>query len=394
MIRRVLSKEVQAFIKEHEGEDPFQLGLKYSEVGGIPMSWVSEQILSRQKAKTKLPSWYCAEDIIFPPRLSMEQCSSEATANYKSSLVRGKIFVDLTGGAGVDAWALSRVFENGIYVEKNEELALSAKFNFSALGARHVSVINTTAEEFLEGLNDQVDCIYIDPARRDNNKNRVYLLEDCTPDITYLLPRLKGKAQKVLIKTSPMMDIDLSIHKLDGVSEVHVVAIDNDCKEVLYLISAEPTNEILVKTINFAKGFDQRMDFVWHERTSAPIVLGELKQYLYEPNSALLKTGPFNLIGAKFGLEKLHTNTHLYTSQVLVKNFPGRTFKVEQALPYSKKEINKAIPTGQANVTVRNFKDSVEKIRKKTGLRDGGEKYLFGFTDLNNKHQLALCTRI
>ena len=253
MINKVLSAEVQAFIKEHDGDDPFQLSLNYSDVDGVPMPLISEQISGRQKAKSKLPSWYANKRVIFPPRLSMEQCSSEITANYKASLAQGKTFIDLTGGAGVDTWALSKVFDNGTYVEQNRELTSISKSNFKALGATNITILYSTAEEFLSDLNDQVDFIYIDPARRDNNKNRVYLLADCLPDITRLLPELREKAQAVLVKTSPMMDIDLSISKLAGIAEVHVVAIDNDCKEVLYMNSPKSSDDIVVKTKNFTK---------------------------------------------------------------------------------------------------------------------------------------------
>lgn len=393
MIDKLLSKKIQSFILEHESEDPFQLSLKYDQVDGAPIRLIAEQIAGRQKAKIKLPEWYMTEGIIYPPKLSMEQCSSQCTAEYKASLVGGGVFTDLTGGTGVDTWELSKLFEKGNYVEQDGGLALLARSNLSALKRKNVEVHSATAERYLASISETVDCIYIDPARRDDNKNRVFLLEDCTPDIVQLLPQLRAKANQVLIKTSPMMDIDLAIKSLGPINEVHIVAVENDCKEVLYLISETQPDDPRLFMVNFKKSKMERLQSTITGVNTAHASFSEPMKYLYEPNAAIMKAGAFAYVSEKFSIPKLHKHTHLYTSEKLLTEFPGRTFKIEQLLPYSKKEIKRAIPKGKANITVRNFKDDVAAIRKKTGLKDGGELYLFGFTDVDQVQRIGLCTK-
>lgn len=394
MIDKLLSKEVQSFIIDHESDDPFQLSLKYNDVCGVPIRLISEQVAGRQKAKSKLPTWYETEGIIFPPKLSMEQCSSEVTARYKASLVNGKQFIDLTGGTGVDTWAICESFKKGVYVEQREELVQLARSNFSALGLNRMRVHHGSAEDYLNAISESLDCIYIDPARRDENKNRVFLLEDSSPNIISLLPKLKAKANQILIKTSPMMDIQLALKSMSGVMEIHIVSVDNDCKEVLYLVSGDAADDVQIKTINFKKGIKEMFQFTLQESKSAVPSYSLPKQYLYEPNAAVMKAGAFELLCEAFSMEKLHANTHLYTSNMLRNDFPGRVFRIQQILPYSKREIRNTIPKGKANIATRNFKDDVATIRKKTGLKDGGEWFLFGFTDVKGAQNLALCTKV
>ncbi|MEM8567018.1 MAG: RsmD family RNA methyltransferase [Bacteroidota bacterium] len=393
MIDKLLSQKIQSFILEHENEDPFQLSLKYKEVNGVPIRLISEQIAGRQKAKSKLPTWGKTKGIVYPPKLSMEQCSSEVAAMYKASIVNGNSFVDLTGGAGVDSWALSQSFEKGHYVEQDEDLAILAELNLSVLKRQNVEVHNSTAEDYLNSVSGNVDCIYIDPARRDENQNRVFRLEDCTPNVIQLLPQLKGKGDQFLIKTSPMMDIDLAISSLERVDEVHVVAIENDCKEVLYLISKTQGKDVKLSMVNFKKGQMERLDSTIREIGTSHAGFSKPLKYMYEPNAAILKAGAFAFVSEKFSVKKLHKHTHLYTSSQLLPEFPGRVFIIEQLLPYSKKEIKRAIPNGKANISTRNFRDDVATMRKKTGIKDGGELYLFGFTDINEIQRVALCTR-
>ncbi|MEM9856307.1 MAG: class I SAM-dependent methyltransferase [Bacteroidota bacterium] len=394
MIGKLLSPKIQSFIRKHENEDPFQLSLKYKEVDGVPIRLISEQVSGRQKAKSKLPRWHQTEHILYPPQLSMEQCSSQSTAEYKAKLVKGREFIDLTGGTGVDSWALSQSFQKGNYVEQDQNLAELAKSNFSALGKKNIQAHHTTAEEYLTSISKKVDCIYIDPARRDKNKNRVFRLEDCTPNIIELLPQLKKKAHQVLIKTSPMMDIDLAIGSLGHVDEVHVIAVDNDCKEVLYTVAEISAEKTKLSIINFKKGKLQRLDSTISEISTARVSFSSPKTYLYEPNAAIMKAGAFNLISERFSIPKLHRHTHLYTSNKISPEFPGRIFKVKHLLPYSRKEIKRAVPNGKANITIRNFKDDVAAIRKKTGIKDGGELYLFGFTDINTAQRIAICSKV
>ncbi len=394
MIADLQKESVQQFIKAHEREDAFQLSLRYSEVDGVPIQLIAEQIASRQKAKQKLPSWYDTAGILYPPKLSMEQCSSETTAKYKASLVSGKHFVDLTGGAGVDAWALSNSFETGDYVEQNSQIAELTKVNFEKLGVENLSVTIGFAEDFLKDLHDPADLIYIDPARRDQHKNRVFQLADCTPGVVELLPILKSKAEQVLIKTSPMMDIDLSIKSMKGVNEVHILSVENDCKEVLYLVEEKEVKDILFKTVNFKKGSQECFDFSQLEVSTAQTTYSLPKKYLYEPNASIMKSGAFDLISQRFSISKLHPNTQLFTSDDLIDFFPGRTFVIEANIGYDKKKLKKLIPDNKANVTTRNFKDSVEKIRKTTGLKDGGNYFVFACTNLDSKPTILITKKV
>lgn len=394
MIQELLDDKVQGFIRENESADPFDLVLKKKEVAGVPIKYIAEQIAGRQIAKTKLPFWYKCESVIYPPKLSLEQCSSEITAFYKTSIVSGKTFADLTGGTGVDTAALASSFDEGYYIEQNKQLVDLAIHNFDALAINKIKCHHSTAEDFLLNYENKLDCIYIDPARRGKNKNKVFLLSDCTPDITKLLPKLLSKADKVLVKTSPMMDIDQSLKSMYGVQEVHIIALENECKEVLYLVTNDSASSIAIKTANILKnGNIQKLDFDWNKRVG-PVHYVDPSNYLYEPNVAILKSGAFQLVANQFNVKKLAPNTHLYTSDVLIDDFPGRVFKIDHLLPYSKKEIKKALPDNKANITARNFVDDVKSIRKKIGLKDGGSTYLFACKLYDQTPVVIKCSKV
>lgn len=394
MIDEILRDSVQAFILENEASDPYQLTLKHKEVARVPIALISQQISARQTAKKKFPDWYAAKQLVYPPKLSLEQSSSQQTAAYKSFLFNGVSFVDLTGGMGVDSWAFAKSFQSGTYIEKQEPLADLAKHNFSQLGLAELEVLNTTAEEFLKGTSQNFDLIYIDPARRDDNKKKVFRLVDCTPSIVELLPILLRRAKQVLVKTSPMMDIELALQELSKVKEVHIVSVENDCKEVLYLLSeGQSSRPTRIKTINFIKEVAQEFEFekgsekMLESSFSAPL------RYLYEPNSAVMKSGAYKLIGTSYNLNKLHVNTHLYTSDDCVENFPGRVFEIIGQTAFDRKSIKKLIPESKANVATRNFMVDVVAVKKKLGLKDGGNYYVFACTDLHNKPILLVCTK-
>lgn len=382
-IKELLKNTVRAFIARHEHDDPYRLSLKYDYIDGVPVRHIAGQIAARQTARYKMPDWYGKDGIIYPSRLSVEQCSSQLTAAYKARLVSGTVFADLTGGLGIDAFALAGSFETGHYVEQDKTLAALARHNFSVLGVNHLTVHHDSAEHFTATFADSPDCIYLDPARRDEHNKKVFRLAQCTPDITALLPALLRKTPRVLLKTSPMLDIDKAIQSLPGVEAVHVVAVNNECKEVLYLISCSGVSLIKIKATCFLKnGTEQQFEFdrLPLPQNPAEITYGEPSDFLYEPNAAVMKAGGFRQIGKRYGLLKLHPNTHLYTGSQLVADFPGRVFKITAVLPYTRKAICKALPDGKANITVRNFRDDVRSVRKKTGLRDGGDHYLFACT--------------
>jgi 16S rRNA G966 N2-methylase RsmD len=393
-IQQVLHPSIQEFIIQNRDKKIEDLALKYKVINGVPIQLILQQIQGKQKSKLKLPSWYFASNIVFPPTLNLEQSSSETTALYKSEILRGHTIADLTGGFGVDAMAFAREFQKVYYVERNPELAEIVAHNLGVFEISNVEVIHSEAETFLKTFST-VDAIFVDPARRNQNNNRVFKLNDCEPNVVQLLPNLLNAAPKILVKTSPLLDIRATIRELKSVSEVHVVAVDNDCKEVLYLINRDLAFErIKITGVNILKEDRQVFDFSYEEEenTSAPI--GPISDYLYEPNAAILKAGAFNVISGKFSVLKLHRNTHLYTSSQLVSDFPGRKFKVEAISKYDKKEVYQLLKASKANISIRNFPEPVQQIRKKLGLQDGGDLYLFATTDQNNKRVIIITRKV
>lgn len=393
MLKSILAPEVQQFIKDHEKDDPFALSLKHKEVCGLPIKVISEQIAAKQKAKTKLPEWYEAEGIIFPPLISMEQCSSEITAIYKASLLSGTSIADLTGGAGVDTFYFSQKFTEVHYVEQNAELAEITSHNFTKLNTKNIECYNQKAEDFLSETGD-IDNFYIDPARRDKNAKKVFRFEDCTPDVKELMPLLLQKSKQVMIKASPMLDINLAINDLKYVQTIHIVSVDNECKEVLYLLTEQQNLNPEIVTINLRKnGETEIMTFFKSEEEEANAPVSLPQQFLYEPNASILKGGAFNVLTQKYNVDKLHQHTHLYTSDALVGNFPGRSFIILGIVPYNKKAVAALVAEKKANITIRNFPDAVNTVRKKLNLKEGGKKYLFAFTDAEGNRKIAVTTK-
>lgn len=395
MIEKLAGKEVQKFIIDNEKIDPFELSLKHKEILGIPVELIANQITARKKAKAKLPEWYKTEGIIFPPTLSMEQCSSEVTAKNKASIISGDMLIDLTGGAGVDTYYLSKFFKKVIYVEQNSALCEIAKYNFNLLGANNIQVINTIAEDFINTYNKNASAIYIDPARRDENKNKVFKWSDCQPDLPQLQRPLFKIAPKILAKASPMLDIKAALNELKSVTEVHVVSVKNECKEVLYLQdqSANVDSPQII-TKDFHSNDDNAFGFFMTEEENASGVYSQPKQYLYEPNTSILKAGAFHIVCDKFKVTKLHPHSHLYTSEEFIKAFPGRKFSVIAICAFNKKELLKYLPEKKANISVRNFPQDVAPIRKKTGIKPGGEVYLFGTTLSDDKKVMLVCEKV
>lgn len=391
MLSELLNPSVQQYILEHEKDDVNSLILKGKSIEGVSAKVIAEQISSRRKAGEKLPFLLSASNIIFPPKLSMEQCSSELTARYKSQLLKGNSIADLTGGAGIDSYFFSQQFRSVDYVEMNADLATITNHNFSQLEATNITTHTTTAEKFLANEENSYDVIYLDPARRDTNKNKVFKFTDCTPDITQLLPGLLKKANTVLIKASPMIDIHQGIKELSHIQNIHIIAINNDCKEVLYFLNNNHERKIKVVCSNYTniKGWEE-FQFSLEEESLTVSNFSWPKKFIYESNVAILKAGAFKSVGEYYKLDKLEVNSHLYTSDNLLKDFPGRAFELVQVLGYNKKALQAAIPSKKANVTTRNFPDSVEAIRKKTGLRPGGENYLFATTLMNGKKVILL----
>lgn len=386
----MIDKPTQDFIREHAGDDVRQLALQAKRYPEVDMCVAATQIEGRRLASTKLPAWAAVDGMIYPVRLSMEQCSSEVTARYKASLVSGQRLADLTGGFGVDCSYMAEGFEEITYIERNEELCRIADHNFALLG-RPIRVVNADSEEALDSLPHQ-DWIFIDPARRDKAGNKVVSLKDCTPDVCRLKPLLMQKATRMMIKCSPMLDISQAVRELQSVSEVHVVSVNNECKELLLILGGAAV-EGSIHTINYHGGEVQKFVYAASEEVAALCPYAtSVARYLYEPNSSLMKAGCYRLPAQRYGLSKLHPNTHLYTSDTLVSDFPGRVFRVERVCGFGKKEL-KTLGCKQANLAVRNFPERVDALQKRLKIQDGGSTYLFATTLQDESKALIVCTK-
>lgn len=377
-----MNQETNLFIYDNRDADVLQLVLLSSRFPKVDMPFAIRQIHGKQKIKSKVPVFYNSESVIYPAQLSLEQSSSESTAQYKSSICNGYSLVDLTGGFGVDCFFMSEQFKQVTYVEHQKELCELALHNFRVFNRNQIQVIHSETEKFLEEM-DHVDWIYIDPARRNPNGKKVVVLSDCEPDVSVLYPLLLIKATRVMMKLSPMMDISAAIRDLPNTDEIHIISVENECKEVLLILNQTVRNNIKVKTINFGKNKDNQLfEYYLDDESNAEITISsKVDKYLYEPNAAIMKSGAFKLIGNRFQIHKLNKNTHLYTSNELFTEFPGRIFEVTGQQGISKKELkNLVLRIPKANISIRNFPLSVDEIRKKLTIRDGGDVYLFACT--------------
>lgn len=382
------------FIEEHIDDDVRSLALQAGRYPGVDMHSAVTQIEARQTARTKLPTWAATKGVVYPPRISMEQCSSEATALYKSSLVAGERFADLTGGFGIDCSYMARNFSHATYIERNGELCSTARHNFALFGLQHIDVVNGNSEDILNTLPHQ-EWIFVDPARRDDVGRKVVALSDCEPDITKIEALLMSKCESAMIKCSPMLDITAACNALHYVTDVHIVAVNNECKELLFILSKEGREDVQMHCVNLQKEGRQQFVFSRGKDDVAAAYATEIKEFLYEPNAAIQKGGCHSAIAERYGVEKLHPNSHLYTSSEPVTEFPGRIFRVQGVSGFSKKEIKELLgDIKQANITVRNFPDSVQALRKRLKLNDGGDNYLFATTVDTDKKVLIRCSKI
>jgi len=382
----------QQFIIANLLEDVRLLALKTAPKG-VDLPKALEQILARQLLLKKVPTWAKNKQLEFPPHLSIEQCSSEETARYKASLLSGKTLVDLTGGMGVDCYFMSQTFEHTFYVEQMPNLVELAEHNFKILNS-NIIVNQGDSELFLDDMNP-VDAIFIDPARRDMNGRKTVSIHDCTPDIAQLQTILLIKAKQVLIKLSPMLDIALALKELKQVKAVYVIAVGNECKELLFLLERDYVDETMIYSINLPHDKVPLSYNLSEEKVLKINYSSTILAYLYEPNAAILKAGAFKTITTEYAIEKLQINSHLYTSNQLINGFPGRTFKVQKWAPFNNK-ISKTLLAGitNANITTRNFPLSVSDLRKKLKLKDGGDIYIFATTLVDNQKVLAVCQKV
>ena len=443
-----IADSVKEFIEKHLKDDVNRLALaKFPE--GIDREFVIRQIHARQVLSKKLPSWAENDELVFPKKLSLEQCSSELTAKYKAELLSTKsheitrrefsedscsladekrILIDLTGGMGVDTAFLSDNFDKTYYVEMQEELCEIAKHNFKVMN-KNIEVVNNNAEHFLT-ICDEVDCIYLDPARRDEYGRKMVSLHDCSPDVVELHDLLLKKAKRVLVKVSPMLDIEMVKKELKDITEIHVVAVRNECKEILICQRTTDNgqqtcenSEDCLQMIAVDLRENWNFAFTENEELEAQWTLADnVGRYLYEPGAACMKAGCFKLLSQRYGLDKLHRNSHLYTSDDLIPDFPGRIFEVVNVVPFDKKtkktiwtldfedaktQRRKDAKKGseslslcdsatfkKANVAVRNFPLSAEELKKNLGLQDGSDFYIFGTTMKGEKKVVVLTKKV
>lgn len=366
------------------------MALKGSPFSKVTIQEIIEQIVSKNKCEKKLPTFFKTHNIYYPNRLNIEQTSSEKTALYKSNLVSGTSLIDLTGGFGVDSYYFSKKINEVTHCEINNHISKIAKYNFEVLNANNIKTVSENGIDFISKNPKKYDWIYADPSRRDSEKNKVFLLKDCEPNIPKNLDILFEKTNQILLKTAPLLDISSALNELKFVTNIHIVAVENEVKELLFILHKNSNKPIEIKTINFTK--TNRQTFSFSYNNSAIASYGNVKKHLYEPNAAILKSGAFQHISAFFNVDKLHKNSHLYTSDKIV-SFPGRSFLVVKCLPYQKKEI-KTLQLTKANITTRNFTESVAQIRKKFNIKDGGETYIFFTTNFENKKIVILCKKI
>ena len=384
------------FIHEHAEADVRQLALQGTKNPEVDLSFALEQIAGRQKAKTKLPSWAAVDGIVYPPHLSMEQCSSEQTARYKALIAgKGALIVDLTAGFGVDMAFMSQAFQKAIYVERQAPLCAISSENFKLLGLNHIEVICADGIDYLHQL-EHADLIFLDPARRDNHGARTYGIADCTPNILELRDELLKKADRVMLKLSPMLDWRKAVEDLGHVNEVHIVSVDNECKELLLILSKEK-KPLKLFCVNNDQVFEGDQGDWLNERSIAEIrvpVPMSSQAYLFEPNASIMKAGCFTLLEQRFNVSQLDKNSHLFVSDHDISDFPGRRFTIEKTTSMNKRELKTALAgIDKANITVRNFPLSVAELRKRLKLKDGGNLYLFATTLADGQHQLFLCRK-
>ena len=432
-----MNQATQDFICQHQDDDVRQLAFLGSKYPEVDMPFALDQIRGRKMARVKLPRWASLEGIIYPPHISMEQCSSESTALYKAELAARLLglpasssgtemkaeneieFVDLTGGFGVDfSYIAARLGVKSMYVERQVHLCEAAKENFGRLGLKNAIVKNGDGIEVLHSFHpkkkdvasaddslgityDQplsllktnlgLKIIFIDPARRDDAGNKVVSLKDCTPDVTVLQEEMLSKADYVIVKLSPMLDWHRAISELSHVREVHIISVNNECKELLLVLSARNMGNLRIYCVNDAQSFVcDELDMESSSVKIAPSTLEEM-QYLYEPNASLMKAGCFSVLSERYDARMLSKNSHLFVSREPIAVFPGRSFRIIAVSSFNKKELKRHLSgITKANIATRNFPLSVAELRKRLKLKDGGETYIFATTLSDDSHVLVI----
>lgn len=404
----------QEYILLHRNDDTRSLALNPGKADDVDLPFALNQIAGWQTARKKLPSWAANSDVIYPPHLSMEQCSSEATAHYKATVAerliktaaekggekRETVLVDLTGGLGVDFTFTAPAFTQAVYVERQDCLCRLAWHNFSVLGISHAEVINAQCEDYIAEMS-YATMIFADPARRDEYGGRTYSVSDCTPDVLALKDLLLDKADYVMLKLSPMLDVKKTVSDFgQSVGEVHIVSVGGECKELLLILSRRYEGLERIFCVDDGKVFEYSPnDFVVVSCSSSPSILPELTAstdllYLHEPNASVMKAGCFGEISRAFSVDAVSVSSHLFISYKPIAGFPGRSFIVRKAATMNRRQLKSALQgVSQANITVRNFPLSVAELRRRLKLKDGGSTYIFATTMADGTHTLLICEK-
>jgi len=396
-----MNEETIKFVKEHREADVRTLALRTRRDSDIDLAWALDQIQGWQTSRRKLPTWAATDGIVYPPHLSMEQCSSEQTALYKCSIIERlpesgrELLVDLTGGFGVDFAFMAKCCKQAIYVERQEHLCETARHNFKLLGLGHARVLHTEAEDALHDLktNPSATLLYLDPARRDSNSSRTHAIADCSPNVLELLEPLFNAGHHVLIKLSPMLDWHKAVSDLGSrVAEVHIVSVAGECKELLILMGTDHEGEAVIHCVNDG----QSLTYMPQEDAVPPVLAdGPETTYLYEPNASIMKAGCFGVLTHRYPVKAVAIDSHLFVSGDEVPDFPGRRFAVDAVTTMNKKELGRATRgITRANIAVRNFPLSAQQLRQRLHLQDGGDCFIFGTTTAADQRLLYICHKL
>ena len=380
----------QSFIEKNKTEPIENTLLSKEKTADIDTVILAQQIIGKQIILKKIPSWSSCLNLFFPAKIHLEQSSSELTAKYKSTIIKGQSFIDISGGFGVDSFFFGKLFKYGIHCEINEELQFIVNHNFGQLHSNVKSIL-IDGLEFLRNTTDSFDLIYVDPSRRNKQNQKLVRLQDCHPNVINEIDFLLTKGNTILIKTSPLLDIKEVITHIPNLKEIHIVAVNNECKELLLLIKNNSNKHVNIRCCDLLNQID--FSFNYEQETKKCQQSLPLK-YLYEPNVSILKAGAFNSLANSYNVKKLHLNTHLYTSNHKIDKFPGRIFEIIKEMKLDKKQLLKFLESNKANISKRNFPMSVAEIRKKTGIKDGGNCYIFATTLMNNKKRMLICKKV
>ncbi len=396
-ILKITAPEVTRFLEEHARTDEHQLLLGHATLFGLPARLLAQQLKGKRKAAEKLPSWHCTPGLVYPSSVALEQCSSEVTARFKLERIRYYLpqsrltAADLTGGLGVDCYYLSTIFNQVEYVEPDASLLEISRHNHQVLGAGNIRHHAALAEEFLSRCSCRFDLLFADPSRKSRSGKKVIRLQDCSPDITTLFGKIFATAGCFALKASPLLDLQNTLRQLPFVAEINVVAANNEVKELFFLSVPGYHSEPVIRAVNLkqTEADDEALCFTLNEEHGATVNYSAPLTWVYEPNRAILKAGAFRLAGSRFGLHKLHPNTHLYTGETLMEHFPGRVFHVQTQA----QSLIKNIKGSRAHVIVRNYPATADMLSKRFRLTPGGDHYLIACTSVQGKH-LLLARRV